>query len=521
VPFYSQLGESISSAARPGDVLRWATQEGFQPLATPSLSVRRPHTIPGTIGIFNFGHYIGRTRHVKRRTNEWTLKYIDESPGDAENTCHATGLFMQKPRSLLAVLALLLFLLLFLAWLLLRRIDSGRPDDSMPPEAIGVELAETRVTATLSAEILQPSSPVASLAPPLITSPTMVVTSLPEHSPVRTQAATSTAPPEPSPTVTATPPWSITATAMAHAESVDRSCPNPSPAKPDYLHYYLSGDKWQEPDDEVGEHFWMSKPLPGGGRLLITDWLPYGYDAGGRYLLHNGVDAAEPEGTPLLAAADGLVVVAGDDQTALYGWRCDWYGHLVVIELDEKWQDQPVYALYGHVLNIKVQPGQRVSRGETIAEVGVGGAATLPHLHFEVRVGSNEFSSTRNPLLWIEPPNSRGIVAGRLVDPDGRPWQGVAINVVGRSEGTEGTTTWTYLSDPEPMVNADEGLAENFAVADLIPGQYELITALQGQEYRAIVEVEAGRLSTIEIITEAFRMPTPEVEPISPDGDVG
>jgi murein DD-endopeptidase MepM/ murein hydrolase activator NlpD len=303
-------------------------------------------------------------------------------------------------------------------------------------------------------------------------------------------------------------------------DPVDRSCPNPSPPKPDYLHYYLSAEKWQDPDDDIESHFWMSKPLPGGGRLLITDWLPYGYDAGGRYLLHNGVDAAEPAGTLLLAAADGLVVVAGGDQTARYGWRCDWYGNLVVIELDEKWQDQPVYALYGHVLNILVKPGQRVNRGQPVAEVGVGGAATLPHLHFEVRVGSNDFASTRNPLLWIEPPSTRGIIAGRLVDPEGRPWQGVAINVVGRSEGTESTTTWTYLNDPQPMVNPDEGLAENFVVGDLTPGQYQLFTSLQGQEYRATVVVEGGRLNMIEMITEAYRTPAPDaVAPAPAEGE--
>ena len=96
---------------------------------------------------------------------------------------------------------------------------------------------------------------------------------------------------------------------------------------------------------------------------------------GGRYLIHNGIDIAEPEGTPVLATADGTVIFAGDDYSSYYGWRCDWYGHLVVIELDRQWQDQPVYILYGHVLEIEGKPGQRVSMGQKVAEVGVGGAA--------------------------------------------------------------------------------------------------------------------------------------------------
>ncbi|MBK9052913.1 MAG: M23 family metallopeptidase [Chloroflexi bacterium] len=103
-------------------------------------------------------------------------------------------------------------------------------------------------------------------------------------------------------------------------------------------------------------HFWLSRPLPGGDRFLTNDWLPYGWDAY-RYLLHNGTDVAEPQGTPLLAAADGTVVTAGEDVNELYGWRCDWYGHLVVVQLDDLWQGQPVYFLYGHVQNIVVRSG--------------------------------------------------------------------------------------------------------------------------------------------------------------------
>ncbi len=167
--------------------------------------------------------------------------------------------------------------------------------------------------------------------------------------------------------------------------------------------------------------------MPGGGRTLINQRFPYGWDENGRLLLHNGVDIAEELGTPVLAVADGTVVVAQEDLNAWYGWRCDWYGHLVVLELDQQWQDQPVYALYGHVLNIKVEAGQRVVRGEPLAEVGFGGAATNPHLHFELRVGENQFGATRNPMLWIEPGSTRGVIVGRLIDPEGRPWQGVPL----------------------------------------------------------------------------------------------
>ncbi len=326
-----------------------------------------------------------------------------------------------------------------------------------------------------------------------------------------TAVPTSTKTPRPTSTSTLTP--SQTPTPVIIADNVDRTCPDPAPLKPAYNRYHVPGQSWPQPNVGGPEHLWLSKPLPGGGRLLFTEWFPYGYDADGRYLLHNGLDVSEPFGTPILAMASGTVVVAGDDYSRLYGWRCDWYGHLVVIELDDRWLDQPVYLLYGHVLEISVNVGDRVSRGEQIAEVGVGGAATLPHLHFEVRVGSNEFGSTRNPLLWLQPPATRGVVVGRLIDPQGRPWQGVVIHAFGLSEGTENHTTWSYLGDPHRLANPDETFAENFVIGDMRPGWYELIISLQGVEYRAEVEVTGGALSTVEIVTEPLKTATPEPEP--------
>lgn len=359
-------------------------------------------------------------------------------------------------------------------------------------------------TVSLTHNLLNPTGVIPVTFTPI---PSSTPPALPDDPP--TQMPTPNLTPSETATMTPAPGIELTITSLARDDPVDRTCPNPPPAKPDYAHYYLSDEKWPVPEANTENHFWLSKPLPGGGRLLYTEWFPYGYDVGGRYLIHNGIDIAEPEGTPVLAAADGTVVVAGDDYSRYYGWRCDWYGHLVVIELDRRWQDQPVFIVYGHVLGIEVDPGQRVSAGEKVAEVGVGGAATLPHLHFEIRVGTNEFKSTRNPLLWLEPPASRGIIAGRLVDPEGKPWLGVSITAVGRSEGTEDHTTWTYLDNSQHLVHPDETLAENFVIGDLVPGEYELYVDLQGEIYRQPVIVNGGELSYVEIITSPFKTATP------------
>jgi murein DD-endopeptidase MepM/ murein hydrolase activator NlpD len=332
----------------------------------------------------------------------------------------------------------------------------------------------------------------------------------PTHTPIPTTAPTLT----PLPTITSTVPPTVTPRPSPTTEP-NRICPDTVPLKPEYSRFYLSAKKWPSPDNGIAEtHFWMSKPLPPGiGRILTNQLFPYGWDENGRLLLHTGVDTAEDLGTPVLAVADGTVVVAQSDYSAWYGWRCDWYGHLVVIELDERWQDQPVYALYGHILNLQVEAGERVNRGQQVAEVGIGGAATHPHLHFEVRVGENEFADTRNPILWLDPGPDRGVIVGRLVDPEGRPWQGVPLALVSEDNPNEIFPAWSYLGDPQKLANPDEGWAENFVFSDVKAGNYQVFTQIQGVDYTMLVEVIPGEVTMVEIETEDYKTPVPDVIP--------
>ena len=329
--------------------------------------------------------------------------------------------------------------------------------------------------------------------------------------PTLTQPPTNTTIPVPTdaPSSTPAPLPTFTATATATAVPIDHACPDPIPLKPVYGRYVVSDTVWPTPDPALAEtHFWLAKPVPGGDRFLINQSFPYGYDLNGRLLLHNGVDSAEPLGTPVLAVGDGTVVVAQDDMNEWFGWRCDWYGHLVVIELDQTLGGQPLYALYGHVLNFTVEAGQRVRAGEQVAEVGFGGAATAPHLHFELRVGTNSFDTTLNPMLWIDPGPTRGVIAGRLLDAEGRPWHGVGLSLIGQSEDASSGNTWSYLDDPLHYINSDLAYAENFVFADVKPGEYEVYTEIQGVVYRVPVQVVAGEISSVEIVTEPYKTPT-------------
>ncbi len=88
---------------------------------------------------------------------------------------------------------------------------------------------------------------------------------------------------------------------------------------------------------------------------------------------HEGVDIGAAEGTPILAANDGLVVYSDNGMSG--------YGNAVlVVHADAS------VTLYGHCSATFVVPGQRVARGEVIAAVGDTGLAHGTHLHFELHV---------------------------------------------------------------------------------------------------------------------------------------
>lgn len=346
-----------------------------------------------------------------------------------------------------------------------------------------------------------------------VPSPTLKPLLPPTNTPLVTQTPTAIAEETPTPLPISLPPTSTTTPVTT---PIDRRCPDPAPPRPDYDRLNLGAQPWatlSANPAEISSHFTFIKPVPGGGRTIINKSFPYGSDGGNRYLLHNGIDISGAFDMPVFAVADATVVVAQEDELERFGWRCDWYGQLVILELDETWLDQPLYVLYGHVLDIAVEVGQHVAQGETLAEVGIGGAAISPHLHLEVRVGRNTFDATQNPMLWIDPGPTRGIVVGRLVDPDGRPWHGVTLTLIREEKDElEFINTYSYMSDSQNLINPDQYWAENFLFADVVPGKYQLFTEVQGIQYRQAVTVTGGEISFAEIVTDPYKTPTPTPE---------
>jgi murein DD-endopeptidase MepM/ murein hydrolase activator NlpD len=260
-------------------------------------------------------------------------------------------------------------------------------------------------------------------------------------------------------------------------------------------------------------HFWLDRPIPSDGGYInyVDRSYPYGSTQGGLREPHHGVEFFNNAGTPIIAAAAGEVVVAGQDRAVAYGPATDFYGRLVVVQLDQVYHGQPVFTLYGHMLSIRVAPGDHVRAGDTLGAVGSTGVAIGPHLHFEVRVGRNDYTATRNPELWLKPLSAKGqawgAIAGRVVDLAGNLLADVTVAVKPLATVTDKPRNrylTTYASDPYPL-NGDDQLQENFAIGDMPAGLYSVSVSTSKYYQQQLVVVS----NQVAWVTFAVKPPGP------------
>jgi murein DD-endopeptidase MepM/ murein hydrolase activator NlpD len=105
--------------------------------------------------------------------------------------------------------------------------------------------------------------------------------------------------------------------------------------------------------------------------------------------MHKGIDVAGPVGTPIVAAAPGVVSYAGYNEGG--------YGYLVEVDHADGSMTR-----YAHNSRILVSNGQQVAQGQQISEMGSTGHSTGPHLHFEI----HSPQGVVNPMAYL--PNDRG-----------------------------------------------------------------------------------------------------------------
>jgi len=122
-------------------------------------------------------------------------------------------------------------------------------------------------------------------------------------------------------------------------------------------------------------------PIPGAA--VTSPFGPRVHPVFGDVRMHTGVDFAATEGTPIHAAADGVVASAA---------MTEGYGNMTVIT-----HPGAIATVYAHQSQLLVVAGQQVRRGDVIGAVGCTGSCTGPHLHFEVRVDGTPV----DPMGWL------------------------------------------------------------------------------------------------------------------------
>ncbi len=236
------------------------------------------------------------------------------------------------------------------------------------------------------------------------------------------------------------------------------------------------------------DHFYFLRPIA----VNEVNWPLPDYRYGGTFfapdIVHTGIDIVAPRGTPVLAAEAGRVVWAG---TGLYFGVYnpeDPYGMAVVIEHEFGYKNNPLFTVYAHMDEIKINLGESVKAHQQIGILGNTGFTTGPHLHFEVRVGDNNFFQTRNPELWIAPPQGWGIAAARIMNLAYGPIEKLDVKLTSLS------TKKVYQARTYTMrgINSDDYYQENFALSDLSAGYYQVSFDYQEQNYVHTIEIKPG-----------------------------
>jgi murein DD-endopeptidase MepM/ murein hydrolase activator NlpD len=252
-------------------------------------------------------------------------------------------------------------------------------------------------------------------------------------------------------------------------------------------------------------HFVFQRPVDGFYGDDIDDTYRYNTTQGGAREPHSGVEFQGEEGDAVKAAGDGTVVVAGNNQGTPYAGLGSIYGNLIIIQHQLAGVEQPIFTLYGHLSEVDVTLGEAVNAGQKIGKIGDTGAATGPHLHFEVREGTSSLQNTRNPELWLMPHAAsdgqlNGAIAGKILDPDGseRTTDNLVLKSIPSGEGATAHAVYleTYATDSLP---SDDNWGEQFAAGDLPAGMYQISLIADGVLIEDQVQVKPGSLTFVAL----------------------
>lgn len=241
------------------------------------------------------------------------------------------------------------------------------------------------------------------------------------------------------------------------------------------------------------DHFYLARPIQSDEVNWPHPLYRYGNTYFGENSVHTGVDLGAEQGAPVVAAGPGEVVWSGYGLYRGTYDESDPYGLAVAIRHDFGYGGLPMYTIYAHLQDIYVWKGQLVETGDLIGHVGATGHAEGYHLHFEVRLGENGYFDTRNPELWMVPPEGWAVLAGRIEDSYGRLLNEALIQIYSIDTGER----WDVYTYGDNTINPDEIYRENFVISDLPAGAYEIRINHAGRNYSVQLYLDPGRTNFI------------------------
>lgn len=248
--------------------------------------------------------------------------------------------------------------------------------------------------------------------------------------------------------------------------------------------------------------FILTRPVGAGGRLTVDPSYRFGEYQRSTRGANQGASFLNSTGTPVVAAADGTVIVAGDDSQTAYGQHRNLYGNLVILEHSLPGVGEAVYTLYAHLSEVLVEEGQAVSAGQEIGRVGMSGNIRGSTLHFEVRQGENNPDAVRNPELWLqtlpdETGQPMGALAGRILDAEGNyiEMENIVLEHLA-GPGQPALEQYYIQTYADRDLRGQSPWQESFAIGDLPAGEYQVSFWLGGMQQR-VVEVQPGKLTVV------------------------
>jgi murein DD-endopeptidase MepM/ murein hydrolase activator NlpD len=237
------------------------------------------------------------------------------------------------------------------------------------------------------------------------------------------------------------------------------------------------------------DHFLFTRPIGADAVNWPLSRYRYGYLFYAEP--HTGVDIPAPKGTPIMAIGPGTVTYAGYGIYYKSNIYADPYGIAVSIRHDFGFAGKEITTVYGHMDKTFVYRGQHVEGGEVIGIVGETGKVSGPHLHLEVRLGDETFFATRNPELWIAPPQGWGVLVGQLLDATGDKLTKVKVKL----RNLETNQIYEAISYAEGAVNSDDYYKENLELGDLPAGKYFMYLDHPTVSAKTELEIRPGQVT--------------------------